>query len=250
MVDFLIPIIIFIIIFFIIIFLEKSFKFDKAKSLGKKGEKEISSILNTLDTEYFVFNDIYLKFINETVQIDHIILSTYGIFIIETKNYNGWIYGTDSSEFWIKNMYGKKYKFRNPLKQNISHMIALKKLFKLPENKFIPIVVFLENATLKCKTEGLVIYSFELKKFIESYTIPILDKNTLHEIKNKLQDFSNTDKNIEKEHIKNIQKKINSERKAINNNTCPKCGGILVKRKGPYGPFIGCSNYPKCKFTK
>lgn len=32
--------------------------------------------------------------------------------------------------------------------------------------------------------------------------------------------------------------------------TCPKCGAKLIKRNGKYGTFLGCSNYPKCNFTK
>ena len=50
------------------------------------------------------------------------VLSEYGIFVIETKNYSGWILGGEYSEEWTKNVYGKKYKFRNPLKQNYTHV--------------------------------------------------------------------------------------------------------------------------------
>ncbi|MFH1207841.1 MAG: restriction endonuclease [Patescibacteria group bacterium] len=32
--------------------------------------------------------------------------------------------------------------------------------------------------------------------------------------------------------------------------TCPRCGGMLQERHGKFGEFIGCGNYPKCKFTK
>jgi DNA topoisomerase I len=31
---------------------------------------------------------------------------------------------------------------------------------------------------------------------------------------------------------------------------CPRCGGNLVEREGKFGKFLGCRNYPKCKFTK
>lgn len=54
------------------------------------------------------------------------------------------------------------------------------------------------------------------------------------------------DKNIKKEHIKNIKKNIIDK----DPNKCPKCGGQLIERNGKYGKFIGCSNYPRCKFTK
>ena len=43
---------------------------------------------------------------------------------------------------------------------------------------------------------------------------------------------------------------IGKSNKTENDDICPKCGGKLVKRKGKYGEFIGCSNYPKCHFIK
>ncbi len=52
--------------------------------------------------------------------------------------------------------------------------------------------------------------------------------------------------NIKKEHIQNIKNNIIDK----DNNKCPKCGGQLVERTGKYGRFIGCSNYPKCKYTR
>lgn len=38
--------------------------------------------------------------------------------------------------------------------------------------------------------------------------------------------------------------------KKFNEKMCPKCGGKLVERSSDYGLFIGCSNYPKCKYTE
>jgi len=70
---------------------------------GKLGEKEMSRYLKRLPiSEYIVLNDIMLE--NEfgkTCQIDHVVLSIYGIFVIETKNYKGWIFGGENSEEWL-----------------------------------------------------------------------------------------------------------------------------------------------------
>ncbi len=33
-------------------------------------------------------------------------------------------------------------------------------------------------------------------------------------------------------------------------NVCPKCGGTLQLRNGKFGKFYGCSNFPKCRYTK
>lgn len=47
-----------------------------------------------------------------------------------------------------------------------------------------------------------------------------------------------------------IYEKMTTEVKDADNNKCPECGGTLIQRKGKYGLFLGCSNYPKCNFTK
>lgn len=52
-----------------------------------------------------------------------------------------------------------------------------------------------------------------------------------------------------KEHIQEVKTTIKETKKKIKAGTCPKCGGELVLRKGKYGKFYGCSNYPKCRFT-
>ena len=50
----------------------------------------------------------------------------------------------------------------------------------------------------------------------------------------------------------NVLKKIENDEQImkIDSSICPVCGGRLKQRKGPYGDFIGCSNYPKCRYTK
>ncbi len=45
-------------------------------------------------------------------------------------------------------------------------------------------------------------------------------------------------------------KKENEKSSHKETDICPKCGGMLRKINGKYGKFLGCSNYPKCRFTK
>ena len=88
-------------------------------SKGKVGEKRVASILKKLpDDSYKVINDLLLSSNGYSTQIDHIIISIYGIFVIETKFYQGWIYGGENSEYWTQNIYGNKYQLRNPIHQN------------------------------------------------------------------------------------------------------------------------------------
>ena len=159
---------------------------DEATILGKIGEKRVALILERLPQNYYVFNDIYLFVNGRTVQIDHIIVSVYGIFVIETKNYSGWIYGSDSSEYWTENKYGKKYQFYSPLKQNYYHIISLKKLLGFQDNCFIPIVVFTGEAEVKFKTKELVVYLEELEETILYYNTPIFSELTVEIIQKKI----------------------------------------------------------------
>lgn len=202
-----------------------------------------------LPKEYIQLNDLYIKVAGHSSQIDHIIVSVYGIFVIETKNYKGWIYGTDHSEFWTKNMYGNKYRFRNPIKQNYSHVWTLEKLLDIPKNKFIPIVVFLSGAILKCKTRGLVINSFNLKRTILSFRHQVFSENEVKRIIYALYAANNLNKNRKQEHLCSIHKEHAENEFLIKKNICPRCKGILVERYGKFGRFLGCTNYPRCKFT-
>ena len=109
-----------------LIFVILYFYFFSASAKGRRGENKVASILSQLPgSEYSVINDITIQNKNGSTQIDHVIISVYGIFVIETKNYSGWIMGGEKSDQWIKNMYGHKYYFYNPLRQNYGHISAL-----------------------------------------------------------------------------------------------------------------------------
>ena len=224
-------------------------RMNQANIRGWFGEKNVSTRLQTLPDDYILFNDVYINVGGRSVQIDHVIVSIYGIFVVETKNYKGWIYGTDNSEYWTKNVFGNKYQFRNPIKQNYSHVWALKNLLEVPEDKFIPVVVFLGGATLKCDTQGIVIYSGQLRRLILSYHFPVFSQNEVTGIANRLASANCIDKNRKKEHAYSVRQDIAEKNALIRGGICPRCKGHLVERRGKYGRFLGCTNYPRCKFT-
>lgn len=220
----------------------------EAETLGKIGEKNVSIMLNFLPKDYHIFNDIYLEVNGITTQIDHLIISNYGIFVIETKNYSGWIYGGDSSEYWTQNMYGKKYKFYNPIKQNLAHVNVLESTLKIQKYKFIPIVVFAGDAELKINSKNIVIHLLELERFILNYKTKIFTNSDIEKIIEKLRASIILDENIEDKHIQNIKTRLKQKKEMINHGVCPKCKTKLVEKNGRYGKFIGCNNFPKCKF--
>lgn len=217
---------------------------------GKMGEFNVSVVLATLPKdEYQVINDIIIPSKYGTTQIDHVVVSVYGIFVIETKNYKGLIYGGEDAETWTKNMWGNKYSLRNPLKQNYGHVKSLQAILNIPKEMFIPIVVFSNRAKLRVQTQETVINLWRLRSEIKKHKIPIIPSEQLIDYRSSIELAAIDDKDIAKSHKANVRQNLNQRSQAIANGLCPRCGGHLVKRNGRYGSFYGCSNYPNCKFT-
>lgn len=221
------------------------------KIKGYLGEKAVARHLSNLpDDKYIPLNNIMLNTDHGLTQIDHVVLSIYGIFVIETKNYSGWITGNEYSDKWVKNMYGTKYKFRNPIKQNYGHTMALMQTLKITDKDcFIPIVVFTNSAELKLNTKSLVIYLHELDNCILAFHTRIFSFQQISSYAQILTSSNVDSKESRKSHVNTIRNNVWLQQAQIKSGLCPKCGGNLVLRKGQYGRFYGCSNYPKCKFT-
>ena len=216
---------------------------------GWFGESVVATILSTLAKDkYIVLNNIMLRTERGTTQIDHIVVSVYGVFVIETKNYKGWITGTEFSDKWTKNMYGKKYSFPNPLKQNYGHVKALESLLGLDESGLIPLVVFSVSSDIKVKTNKPVVYTSQLKKHILSYNNVKFSELHIKQIAGKILSANVDSKENRRNHVDMIRTNVSTEKASVANNLCPKCGGKLVDRNGKYGAFKGCSNFPKCRY--
>ncbi|MBF1403357.1 NERD domain-containing protein [Prevotella histicola] len=243
--------ILFLISLFAVLFLLKYlFHIVYAKIRGKYGEKRIAWLLKRLPDEYTIFNDVYITKGGGSVQIDHVVLSPYGIFVIETKNLSGWIYGGERAVEWTQNLYGRKFKILNPLNQNYSHVKALESLFGFPNQFFIPIVVFSSRASLKGHYPNhIIIYKKNLLKTIRKYHDVVLADEILEGAINKLSYSSFKTRETSSNHIRHVKNTIRIKKSRIRQGRCPDCGGSLVYRNGKYGSFYGCSNYPKCRYT-
>lgn len=239
------------IIIILIVALFVLFKIMMPSIKGKLGESKVSAMLSFLPHDkYKVIDNVFIKSGDRSVQIDHIVVSIYGIFVIETKNYKGWITGFEYSEQWTKNMYGKKYSFYNPIRQNRSHINALRKVLGFSEDKFIPIIAFSGASDLKVNTTTPVIYISQINQKIKTYTSPKFNADDLNNIVKQIISISAESNVSKQEHIKNIKTSISIKESKIASGICPYCQSRLVERNGKYGNFIGCTNYPRCKFTK
>ncbi len=224
------------------------------KYRGFMGEFWVKQELKKLPKDkYRVLNDIMVKQNGTTHQIDHLIISQFGIFVIEMKNYYGYIWGNARKDKWLQQLgYNGKYKyyFKNPIHQNYGHVKALEELLNLDNKYFISIVCFSNQVRLSKDIKDDVVQLDYLVSAIKIYQDSIIEEQSLDTIYNKIVEFNITDKLERKKHVKNIKAKISEDNEKVNNMICPKCGRELIIRNGRYGSFIGCSNYPKCKFTK
>jgi Zn-finger domain associated with topoisomerase type I len=236
----------------VIVILIALYRLFKPAIKGWFGEKTVALCLKTLpQEEYILINDIILPAKNGTTQIDHIVVSIYGVFVIETKNYVGWIFGSEKSAQWTQNIYGKKTKFMNPLFQNFAHTEAIKaKLNNYPNLPIIPIIAFSPSCDLKVKTESHVVYFHRVAGVIKKYKEKVISIGEASNIAQLLTSADMSSHEVKKEHIKSVAAKKEAVENAEVGGICPKCGGQLLERKGKNGVFIGCSNYPKCRFSK
>ncbi len=220
------------------------------KFRGFMGEFWVKNELNKLPKDkYVVLNDIMIEDENGTHQIDHIVLSYFGIFVIEMKNYYGLIKGKEYDSKWCQCLGKNRRYFMNPIHQNFGHVKALSILLKLDENYFIQIVCFSNQANLKISVKSSVLKLDNLLNEIKKYNKKVLEED-LNKYKKLILSYNIIDKEARKKHVKNIHNTIKADNNLIDNGICPKCGSRLVEKNGKYGKFIGCSNFPKCRFIK
>jgi len=233
----------FLIIISIILIIILAVYLKRPETRGKRGENRVKCIIGeTIENEQYVINDLIVSNNGNTTQIDHIVINPRGVFVIETKNYSGEIYGSENQREWTQVLaYGNvKNKLYNPLKQNATHVYNVKRIVgNLPIHS---LVVFVQNNTYHIDANN-VIPLLDLKRTLSS-GVSVLTVRQM-ETAYSLLLASKTEIST-KEHVENIK----AQQWNVEHSICPRCGGKLVLRNGKYGEFWGCSNYPKCRFIK
>ncbi|HWB02788.1 MAG TPA: nuclease-related domain-containing protein [Verrucomicrobiales bacterium] len=154
---------------------------QSSKMRGVAGERAVKRMLHRkLDASLYhcLHNVLIPNGRNGLTQIDHVVVSQWGIFVIETKNYSGWIFGTEHDKQWTVSYHGRrKEKLPNPLRQNFGHIRAVESLLKLAPGHCHGIVFFTGRAEFKkgpipgVLTSGLAIH-------IMSFSTPAFDATT------------------------------------------------------------------------
>lgn len=175
---------------------------------GWFGEKLVEKVANRKlpNDIYHDFQNVTLPTDDGTTQIDHIYVSEFGVFVVETKNYKGWIYGKVKDAKWTQNIYGKKHFFQNPLRQNYKHIKTLESLLNLSSDNFQSVIVFTGDCELKSNFPPNICRLGNFSDYILSFNEPKLDKNQVNHIcellaENRLEDTVKT----RRQHIQNLK---------------------------------------------
>jgi len=183
----------------------------KAKDINYEGERLVDRTIRLyFGRNYHLINNITLpKSDNGSTQIDHILISEYGIFVIETKHYSGRIYGSENDYQWTQ-AFNKvqKYRFLNPIKQNASHIKQLSQLlYDVPIDSLISIVVFTGKGEIKTEVGKNVLYLKDLANHIEKHNKKIISLNQIHNTIGKIEYHRKEEcEKTDKEHIEYVKK--------------------------------------------
>lgn len=127
---------------------------------------------------YHLLNHVTLQLKDGTTQVDHIIVSRFGVFVIETKHYKGWIFANEKHANWTQVLFHAKYKFQNPILQNFRHVRAVQELLDfLPPSAVKSVVVFTGEAEFKTEVPQGVFSLAGLIKYLSEQTVEVMSLN-------------------------------------------------------------------------
>jgi restriction system protein len=197
---------------------------------------------------YFSLNNLTLPTQRGTTQIDHVIVSRCGIFVVETKNIDGWIFGDERSAQWTVVKPGRKFSMQNPLHQNFGHIKAIAEFLDLEDKQLHSLVMFWGNCEFKTEMprnvmrDGYVPYikSFDKVLFTDEQVASMVEALRAGALPKTWA--------THRAHLASLRNRYTST------TACPKCGSSLTLRTAKSGrhvgtKFYGCSAYPKCKHT-
>jgi len=246
--------------------------------IGKRGEKLTArelKLVKLLGRKGKTLRNVYIPKDNgETSEIDVMYITQKGIFVFESKNYSGWIFGDEKSQYWTAMLPNRqKNRFYNPIKQNRTHIKWLQN-YVGGDIPLFSIIVFSERCDLKkVEVESTDIKVIKrdrtyaaVRDIWDSHEDAVEDVEALYE---KLKLLTNVDSAVKEAHIADIEKKYKkpapepeSETAAVQEDAvseekliCPKCGKELALRTAKKGEnagnqFYGCFGFPKCRYVR
>ena len=225
---------------------------------GVLGEWQVNLLIKFfLDkNDYHLIKSVTLPTDDGTTQIDHIIVSKYGIFVVETKNMKGWIFGSENQKQWTQQFFKHKSKFQNPLHQNYKHVKTLGDLLLIgsnaKNNSIFSVIIFIGDSTFKTKMPENVRFARGGIEYIKNKTDIVLNVQEVVSVIEQIES-GRLERGFKtnREHVQHVREIIEDKSDI---KSCSRCGAEMVLRKATKGKnygneFLGCSAFPKCKNT-
>lgn len=175
------------------------------------GEAHLSKEIQRLfcAPDYHLMNHVTLKLEDGTTQIDHILISRFGVFVIETKNYSGWIFANSKHANWTQVIFHVKSQFQNPIFQNFRHVRAVQeKLDFLPYGAIKSAVVFVGRAEFKNEVLPGVFDLSGFVAYVREQTVEVMSQNRMQFCIGRLEATRQAITDMtDVEHIENLRRK-------------------------------------------
>jgi hypothetical protein len=225
---------------------------DEYADKGKTGERFAYRVLKDQYLSKQIFRNLYVKRSDgKYTEIDLVTVGRGALLVYESKNYSGWIFGNDTDAYFMQTLpNGKKQRFYSPIRQNNTHIEALKEYLDGYPLEYHSVIVFSERCTLKnisCTTPNTHIIKRDALdrtvSKIRKKAALTLTKEQLEEVISLLAKVQRPDEEIREKHLTDVKETL---------ATCPRCSSELVERtaKATGKQFIGCKSFPKCRYIR
>jgi hypothetical protein len=188
----------------------------RAETYQNRGEASLTQVLKSHfgPPNYHLMNHVTLQMSDGTTQIDHILVSKFGVFVIEAKDYNkGWIFASTDQKQWTQVLYSWKFKFQNPIHQNFRHVCAVQALLDfLPPEAIKPAVVFTGRAEFKTSMPKGVFRTLGLIELVGEQTTEVMSHNRMQFCVGRLETARLAiSRETDIEHVQNLAQRHGSE---------------------------------------
>jgi len=158
----------------------RAYRAYRASAFQNRGEALLSRVVQTNfgPPDYHLMNHVTLQLKDGTTQVDHILVSRFGVFVIETKHYKGWIFANANHANWTQVLFHRKHKLQNPILQNLRHVRAVQgHLDFLPPGAIKSVVVFTGEAEFKTEIPQGVFSLSGLIEYLREQTVEVMSVN-------------------------------------------------------------------------
>lgn len=219
---------------------------------GFFGEFQVNLLLTLFlsNKTFSLIKNVTLRTDNGTTQIDQVVVSKYGVFVIETKNMKGGIFGSANQKQWTQKIAKRSNKFQNPIHQNYKHLKALESCLNIPSDGIFSVIVFIGDSTFKTNMPKNVTYAGGCIDYIKSKKTEIFTPKQVRKmIKGINSGRLKPGLKTNLDHIVHVKQAVKEKETG---KPCPKCNSYMVIRQSKKSAnagnkFWGCSTYPKCR---